>query len=100
MGLNESQIDKLTLKPFYIAKRKKISDLKQKIVNILISGNLGNSIKPSQVNQIRLWKFTSAYPLEELKKMLKSLRKEDKTIETDSISYLECRLYIKINFSK
>lgn len=100
MSLNESQIDKLTIKPFYIAKRKKISDLKQKIVNILISGNLGNSIKPSQVNQLRLWKFTSAYPLEELKKMLKSLRKEDNTLETDSISYLECRLYIKINFSK
>jgi hypothetical protein len=93
-NLGDSQIDKLQIKPFYIAKRKKISDLKQRIVNILISGNLSSSIKPSQINQLRLWKFTSANPLEELKKMLKSLRKEDKTLETDSITYLECILLI------
>ena len=84
----DTQIDKLIIKPIYITKRKHISDLK----NLLIK-SIDNSHNIT-LDKLRLWKFNSVSPLEELKKLLKSIKKDDnRTMNLDSISYLECTKY-------
>lgn len=93
--LNENNIDRISIKPIFISRIKKIKDIK----NALIKANKYNN-KKIDIGHIRLWKVSPNNTLDEIKKMLNSYQKEkekNKKIETEIITYLECKnIYFKI----
>lgn len=88
--LSESVIEKITFRPTYISKRRNISDLKDKLIRICMSLSANSRSNPTSQLNIRLWKVNPGNNLEDLRKLLLTIKKEGKAVQSDMLSYMEC----------
>ena len=70
--MHPNTIEKITPLPFFISKKKHISDLKEKLLKIYNSKNKNKL----SADKARLWKLNSGNNLDDLKNYLTGKKKE------------------------
>jgi hypothetical protein len=90
-NLNEKEISKTKLENIFFSKRKLVSELKGKLINLIE--------KSSNLDEYRLWRFNSINAENDIKSLLKKFAKnEEINRNLIEVHYLECKSHNLIDF--
>jgi hypothetical protein len=62
--------------------------MKLRLMKVMLSRE---RVEEESSDYMRLWRINSNSPIEDLNKFLVKIKKEDSPVESDLVSYLECK---------